>query len=66
MDLLIWMVVAYAAGSMVTFYIARKGILELAIEATLTGLIKDGFLRTKQNKDGELEIVKWHEDPDNA
>ena len=66
MDLLIWMVVAYAAGSMVTFYIARKGILELAIEATLTGLIKDGFLRTKQNKDGELEIVKWHEDSDNA
>ena len=32
-----------------------------SIEQTIDALISQGFLRTRRQKDGELEILKWND-----
>ncbi len=65
MDQLIWIFAAYAMGSVITYFIARRGILELAIEATISSLVQEGFIRHRRDKDGQIELLKWNEDSEN-
>ena len=65
MNYLIWIFAAYAMGSLITYYIVRRGILELAIETTISSLVQEGFLRHKRDQNGEIEILKWNEDANN-
>ena len=38
-------------------YIGSKDKVELLVESMLTRLEKDGFIKTKKGKDGEVELI---------
>lgn len=52
-----WLVGSYVLGSIVTFYMMRHVLVESAIAHTIEELIKQNYIRTKINRDGEMEIL---------
>lgn len=55
-----WLFFAYLSGSIVTYFLMLKSTFIDASERTIDTLIDAGFIRTRKNKDGELEILKWN------
>ena len=59
-----WLLGAYLAGSCATWYLFLRQNFLKATEATIDSLIDNGFLRYKRGDDGEIEILKWNQAPD--
>ena len=57
---LLWLLGAYLAGSVATYYLFLRQNFLNATEATIDSLIEKGFLRYKKTSDGEIEILKWN------
>tara|TARA_B100001057_G_scaffold87128_2_gene83089 strand:+ start:4203 stop:4406 length:204 start_codon:yes stop_codon:yes gene_type:complete len=55
-----WLFISYVLGSGVTYYLMRKTIAFNITEGIIDSLISQGFLRSKKDKNGEVEIVKWY------
>ena len=59
-ELIMWLLGSYVAGSVATYYLFLRQNFFVATETTIDTLIQGGFLRTKRNADGEVEILKWN------
>ena len=58
----VWLALTYVLGSGVTYFLMRKQIAFNITESIIDNLIAQGFLRSKKDKNGEVEIVKWYAD----
>ena len=54
-----WLLVAYVAGSVATYLLMLKSTFVDAADKTIDTLIDAGYIRTRKNKDGELELLQW-------
>ena len=54
-----WLLVAYVAGSVATYLLMLKATFVDAADKTIDTLIETGYIRTRKNKDGELELLQW-------
>ena len=62
-DTTLWFFGSYAVGTVIGMAFGYTAGARKAIEATIDQLVKNGFLRHRKNKDGEVEILKFnHED----
>lgn len=52
-----WLVGSYVLGSIVTYYMMRHILIASTIEHTIGQLIKQNYIRTKINRNGEMEIM---------
>ena len=59
-----WLLGANPTGSCATWYLFLRQNFLKATEATIDSLIDNGFLRYKRGDDGEIEILKWNQAPD--
>ena len=57
-----WMLLTYVLGSVVTYFLMRKSIAFNITEGIIDSLIEQGFLKSKKDKNGEVEIMKWYEE----
>jgi hypothetical protein len=53
-----WIILAYIVGTAFGMWIKFQMVIEYLVE----GLIEGGFLKTRENADGEIEILKHNED----
>lgn len=60
----LWLLVAYAAGTMCGWYLAYRKAHTAAVEFSLDQLINQGFIKHRRTNTGEIEIIKWNEDFD--
>jgi len=58
---LVWLFIAYVAGTLFTLFILGPQIATRSIEATIDSLMAKGIIRYKKDKDGEIEILKWND-----
>jgi len=58
---LLWLFIAYTAGTVFTMIILGPQIANRAIESTIDTLMEKGIIRYKKDKDGEIEILKWND-----
>ena len=56
----IFLFLTYILGTGMGLWFANQKI-RTAVENTVGQLIDQGYLQTKKNKDGELDILKWYE-----
>ena len=54
-----WLLGAYVAGSVATYLLMLKATFIDAADKTIDTLIQAGYIRTRKNKDGELELLQW-------
>jgi len=54
-----WLLLVYSAGSLVTGIMVWRSTLQSSIAFTLDNLIKQGFVRSRKDKNGEIEILKY-------
>ena len=54
-----WLLGAYVAGSVATYLLMLKATFIDAADKTIDTLIEAGYIRTRKNKDGELELLQW-------
>ena len=54
-----WLLVAYIAGSVATYILMLKATFVDAADKTIDTRIETGYIRTRKNKDGELELLQW-------
>ena len=57
-----WLLLAYSTGSAVTGYLVWKNNSKNAIDITIDSLIKRGYLRSRTNADGTVEILKHNDE----
>ena len=50
----------YVLGTVMGLWFANQKI-RTAVENTVDQLIDQGYLQTKKNEDGEIDILKWYE-----
>ena len=55
----LWLLLAYVAGSIATYLLMLKATFVDAADKTIDTLIDAGYIRTRKNKDGELELLQW-------
>ena len=55
----LWLLLAYIAGSVATYLLMLKATFVDAADKTIDTLIETGYIRTRKNKDGELELLQW-------
>lgn len=61
----LWIFIAYAAGTMFgRFAFMSKFNVDTSkiIEATIDRLIQDGYIKSRKDKNGEIELVRYNED----
>ena len=56
---ILWLFGAYVAGSVATYLLMLKATFIDAADKTIDTLIEAGYIRTRKNKDGELELLQW-------
>lgn len=56
-----WLLGAYICGTLFTIFFLRHSMTETTIEKTIDGLIAQGFLKYRKDKNGEIEILKWND-----
>ena len=56
---ILWLFGAYVAGSVATYLLMLKATFIDAADKTIDTLIEAGYVRTRKNKDGELELLQW-------
>jgi len=54
-----WLLVAYVAGSVATYLLMLKATFVDAADKTIDTLIDAGYIRTRKNANGELELLQW-------
>lgn len=54
-----WLLFAYVVGSVATYLLMLKATFVDAADKTIDTLIEAGYIRTRKNKDGELELLQW-------
>ena len=52
--------IAYVLGTYMGFVFAKTRVQKI-IGETIDNLISQGYLQTKSDDDGEVEIMKWNE-----
>ena len=55
----LWLLGAYVAGSVATYLLMLKATFVDAADKTIDTLIEAGYIRTRKNKDGEIELLQW-------
>lgn len=61
----LWLLIAYTVGTLFgRSSIKSKYELDTGkiIEATIDRLIQDGYVKSKKNENGEVELIKYNED----
>lgn len=58
---IMFILLAYIAGTGFTLFLLGPNIAQKSIESTVDALIEKGFLRYKKDADGEIEILKWND-----
>lgn len=61
----LWLLIAYAVGTLFGILKASRNVdagTSIIIEATIDRLIKDGYVKARVDKNGEIELVKYNED----
>tara|TARA_B100000073_G_scaffold200623_1_gene166098 strand:+ start:274 stop:459 length:186 start_codon:yes stop_codon:yes gene_type:complete len=56
----IFLFISYSAGTAMGLWFANQKIRN-SVEATVDNLIEQGYIQTKKNADGDLDILKWYE-----
>lgn len=59
-DMIMWLMLAYVAGSVATYLLVLKSKTVDAVGHTIDKLIEEGYLRSKRDANGEIEILKWN------
>ena len=54
-----WLFGAYVAGSVATYLLMLKATFIDAADKTIDTLIEGGYIRTRKNANGELELLQW-------
>lgn len=57
-----WLLVAYATGTGFGLFISWHQFGERIVESTIDSLIDNGFLRTRKDANGQIEILKYNEE----
>lgn len=58
MEPLYWYIFAYAVGTAMGFWLGRNHGIGLGILTTLQSLVEGGYLKTRKDANGELDIIK--------
>ena len=58
-DSIMWLLLAYIAGSVATYLLMLKATFVDAADKTIDTLIDAGYIRTRKGADGELELLQW-------
>ena len=53
-----WLLLAYVIGTGFGMFVNFQRV----IETTIDSLIENGYLKTRQKSDGEIEILKYNEE----
>ena len=56
----VFLFVSYVLGTAMGLWFANQKIKN-AVENTIDHLIDQGFIQTKKNQDGEVDLLKWYE-----
>lgn len=60
-DVITWLVVLGAIYTLFGYYLGRVGHIQSTTETVIDALIDTGYLKTKKNADGQIEILKHNE-----
>jgi hypothetical protein len=61
----LWLLIAYVVGTLFGILKASRNVnagTSIIIEATMDRLIKDGYIKSRLDKDGQVEILKYWEE----
>jgi len=58
MSEIVFVLIAYIAGSIATFFLCKRHWIQVGSAATFDLFVKLGYVRYKQNANGEIELVK--------
>ena len=58
-DGVLWLFLAYIAGSVVTGWMVYKSQTIDVVGKTIDTLCEAGFIRYKKRTDGEVELMQW-------
>lgn len=58
MNEIIFVVAAYIVGSVATFFLCKRHWISVGSVATFDLFVKLGYVRYRQNENGEIELVK--------
>lgn len=61
----LWLFIAYTVGTLFGILKASRNVnagTSIIIEATMDRLIKDGYIKSRLDKDGQVEILKYWEE----
>jgi hypothetical protein len=63
MEPIYWHTLAYIVGSVIGYIFGRQSGLTVGIVSAIDSLIDGGFVKTKEDKDGDIELIKltWEE-----
>lgn len=60
-DTTVWFFGAYAVGTVMGMLFGYSSGTRRGVENTVDQLVKNGFLRHRTNKDGDVEILKFNQ-----
>lgn len=58
MEPLYWYVGAYIVGTVMGYYFGRQSGISIGILTAIATLIEDGYVKTRVQSNGELDLVK--------
>jgi hypothetical protein len=58
MDIVYWFAIAYVLGTVIGWYFGRTSGLAYGVATTVDLLVANGFLKTRQDENGDLDLVK--------
>lgn len=63
MEPVYWYILAYIVGSIIGFIFGRQNGLTVGIVSAIDSMIEGGFVKTKTDKNGDIELIKltWEE-----
>jgi len=61
MPIELWLLITAVIFTAIGYHMGRQSGISDAGSATFDLLVKDGYLRYRRGKDGEIEIMKWNE-----
>jgi hypothetical protein len=61
-DTTLWFFGSYVVGTVVGMAFGYAAGARKAIGTTIDQLVKNGFLRHRKNKDGDVEILKFNQE----
>ncbi len=60
----VFILVVYCLGTWMGYRMGKGSVLSI-ISDTVDNLVKQGYIRHRKDKDGELELLKWNHLEDN-